>query len=36
LLIDIVSVRSRLVAVQANVVPGVSAVTVAFEQPVEE
>ena len=36
LLIVIVSVRSRLVAVQVNVVPGVSAVTVPFAQPVDE
>jgi hypothetical protein len=36
LLIDIVVVRSRLVAVHVNVVPGVSAVSVTPVQPVEE
>ena len=36
LLRDIVVDRSRLVAVQVNVVPGVSAVSVMFEQPVDE
>ena len=36
LLMDVVVERSRLVAVQVNVVPGVSAVCVVFEQPVDE